>query len=69
MTNKCHALKISMGEISDHHYRYAPMLEKIAAVVIEETPALAKLSDEAFALMKAPIKTGVTHMGTEIDAG
>ena len=58
-----------MGEISDHHYRYAPMLEKIAAVVIEETPALAKLSDEAFALMKAPIKTGVTHMGTEIDAG
>lgn len=44
------------------------MLEKVAAVAIENAPAIARLSDEAFALLKAPIKTGVTHMGTEIES-
>ena len=43
------------------------MLEKVAAIAIEESPAIARLSDEAFALLRAPIKTGVTHMGTEIE--
>lgn len=44
------------------------MLEKVAAIAIQEAPTIARLSDEAFALLKAPIKTGVTHMGTEIES-
>lgn len=44
------------------------MLEKVAAIAIQEAPAIARLSDEAFALLQAPIKTGVTHMGTEIES-
>ncbi len=66
VTNKCHTSKVSIGALPSH--RYNPMLEKVATVAIENAPAIARLSDEAFALLKAPIKNGVTHMGTEIES-
>lgn len=66
VTHKCHTMKISMGALPQSQVR--PMLEKVAAVAVENAPAIARLSDEAFALLKAPIKNGVTHMGTEIES-
>lgn len=45
------------------------MLEKVVAAAVEGAPAIARLTDEAFALMRAPVKTGIANMGTEVKAG
>lgn len=43
------------------------MLERVVAAAMKEAPVLARMSDEAFALMREPIKAGVTRMGTEVE--